>query len=124
MSAKQNKGFTLIELVLVLVVFGVAGVMTIPDYLDSSAQALMQAKWEKSGEVKALHHEITDLNKTYPSVAYLAGRVAGMTKPLARGIELQVDGENYVIPTYSNSRCTMLTESVDDTVACVGTIPS
>lgn len=125
MRTRTSRGFTLIELILVVLIFGVLGVLTIPSYLDESAQALMQAKWDKSGEVKSLHRELTETAADFPSVSRLAEQLPGSAgTPLADGIRLQIDGENYVIPTYRNTRCTELTTSVADTVSCVGTIPS
>lgn len=121
---KSNRGFTLIELVLVLVLLGVVGVMTIPEYLDASAQALLQAKWEKSGEVKSLHREISKARHAYPSVTALAAHLPGKrVQAREHGIILQVDDAEYLIPTYRNARCTELTRTAQDPVACVGTIP-
>jgi prepilin-type N-terminal cleavage/methylation domain-containing protein len=122
---RHHQGFTLIELILTLTIFGVIGVMAIPHYLDASAQALIQAKWDKSGEVKAIHGTVTAVQQAYPSVQELAAQLPGEgAKARANGITLQIDGEAYTIPTYSNALCTRLTQSAEDAVGCVGTIPS
>jgi type II secretory pathway pseudopilin PulG len=118
-------GLTLIDLVLLLTIIGVLGVMTIPDYLDARAQALIEAKWEKSGEVKRLYRGMLTQGKPAPSVSTLAAQLRGeRVAAQGGGIRLQIDGRDYVIPTYRNTRCTQLTQHNDEAVACVGTIPS
>ena len=122
---KHSQGFTLIELSLTLTIFGVIGVMAIPHDLDASAQALIQAKWDKSGEVKAIHSEVAASRQALPTVQELAAQLPGEgIAARADGITLQIDGEAYIIPTYANALCTQLTQSAEDTVGCVGTIPS
>jgi len=120
---KQHCGFTFIELVLSITILGVVGVMTIPQYVDAAQQALDDAKWEQSVVVKDKFVEVAATRGESPTVAVLAASLPGeVVSALPQGIHLMVSGEAYTIPTYSNSICTTLTNSVEEKVLCVGSI--
>jgi hypothetical protein len=76
-----------------------------------------------SGAVKGAHAiSIADL-KRFPNVTELATYVNGEgILAVGTGIQVDIDGTNYVVPTYTASNCTGATTLVANEVQCVGTI--
>jgi len=120
---KQQSGFTLIELVVVIVILGILAAIAVPKYVDLSASALAAAKKGMSGAVKAAQMiAIADL-KVNPTVTQLATYVqAEGVAAAATGIVVKIDGTSYTVPTYKLSDCTSATTAVGDAVLCVGSI--
>lgn len=125
---KYSGGFTFVELMLGLTILAVVGVTALPRYMDAAQQAHDDALWEQSVAVKNAHdsavNTVARQQGGMPSVATLVSVMpAGASAmAVASGVQVQVSGVSYVVPTYSNSLCTKPTKSVNDAVGCVGSI--
>ena len=120
---KKQAGFTLIELVAVLVILALLGAMAVPRFVDVSSQALTAAQNGSLAGVRSGHAmSIADLQRL-PTVTELATYVGGPNiTPVATGIQVQINGTNYVVSTFTDTTCTAATNDVSDIVGCIGTI--
>ena len=64
---KERKGFTLIELIMIIVILGILAAVAIPKYLDLSYQAKSSAEKGVVGGVRAGIMTYFANNKTYPA---------------------------------------------------------
>lgn len=120
---KQQAGFTLIELVMVIVILGILAASFAPKFVDLGSDATIAAKAGASGAVKsALTVAVADL-KVNPTVTQLATYVQGGATAAATGITVTIDGNAVIVPTFTDDVCTAATAAVGNTVLCVGDAP-
>ncbi len=134
---KKQAGFTLIELVMVIVILGILGAIAVPKFVDLSTDAEGAAARGMSGAVKAAHAIAIAEIKGFPTITQLAvgdgttncsGGPCGPyvqaegVAAAATGVQVQINGLTCTIPTFTDSNCSTPTSAVGNTVQCVGTI--
>jgi MSHA pilin protein MshA len=124
---KKQAGFTLIELVAVLVILALLGAMAVPRFVDMQTEALNAAKNGTKNAVKTAHSLYIAENKALPSVAQLAAYVNSDGTPGAAaadlsGVEVVINTVTYTVETFNDTTCGNPTDAGDPTVRCVGGI--
>ena len=125
---KKQQGFTLIELIVVIVILGILAATAMPKFLDVSGQALTAAKAGMSGAVKSARgieyaRAAAGGAAANPSLTTLAASIEPAGTASLTGVTVVINGTNYIVPTYTDAACTASTAANADLVACVGTIP-
>ena len=122
---KKNAGFTLIELVAVLVILALLGAMAVPRFTDVSSDALQAAQNGSIAGVRSGHAMAIAKLKTLPQLDELIDYVGGPNIAVAAdnsGIEVTINGTAYVVQTYTDTTCATATANATDLVGCVGEI--
>lgn len=122
---KKNAGFTLIELVAVLVILALLGAMAVPRFTDVSSDALQAAQNGSIAGVRSGHAMAIAKLKTLPQLDELIDYIGGPNVAVAAdnsGIEVTINGTPYVVQTYTDTTCATATAAATDLVGCVGEI--
>jgi len=121
----KQAGFTLIELVAVLVILALLGAMAVPRFTDVTDDALTAAKNGSIAGVRSGHAMAIAKLKTLPKLSELATYVGGPNIAIAAGntgIQVTINNVPYVVKTYTDTTCQTATGPGDDLVGCVGEI--
>ena len=119
----KSSGFTLVELVLVLVIIGLLSAVAIPKYIEVNSEQQTVEKQKLSGVVKSALVIAQADTSASPSVNTLASYVQGeQVTVMDSGILLVHQGESYMVPTYVDNKCVNPTNTKSDMVKCVGNI--
>jgi len=127
---KKQAGFTLIELVAVLVILALLGAMAVPRFVDMQSEALAAAKNGTRNAVKTAHSLYIAKNRAVPTVTQLAGAVTADgaigTAAGDAGITVVIDATTYTIATFQDPNCgtptANTTPGTTDLVQCIGAI--
>lgn len=123
---RKQKGFTLIELVMVIMIIGILAAMALPKFVDLTTSAETASKESTSGAIKAaLPIAIAEL-QDYPTVTQLATYIDGEgLNPTAggTGITVTLNGSSYEALTYTDSNCSSATAGAANQVKCVKELP-
>jgi len=116
-------GFTLVEIVLVLVIIGLISAVAIPKYIDANNKKHISQENYASGSVRTAWVVAKADVKQKPSVQVLATYVqAEKVIANSNGILFQQNGNEVLVPTYIDDNCTEPTRTTNDKVSCVGSI--
>lgn len=119
--SKHQKGFTLIELVMVIVVLGILAAVAVPKFVNLQTDAENAAKAAAEDAVKSAFTITIGQLQTNPTVTQLAANVDGGTA-IATGVQVTINSVNYTVQTYTDAACTLATAAVGNTVLCVGNL--
>jgi MSHA pilin protein MshA len=122
---KKHGGFTLIELVAVLVILALLGAMAVPRFVDVSNDALVAAQNGSVAAVRTGHAMAIAELKALPTLTQLATYVGGQNVAVdagGTGIDVTINGTAYTVGTYQDTACTTATTQATDQVGCVGNI--
>ena len=122
-NIEKQEGFTLIELVIVIIILGIMAAVAIPRYVDLTADATTAAKLAVEGSVKSAFAIAVANLHNYPTITQINARLAtDNTTAAATGIQFDIDGATYTVQTYTDNDCTTATTGVGDSVQCVGSV--
>ena len=122
---KNKAGFTLIELVMIIIILGILAAVAIPKYVDLTNEARTATIKGGLGGIKsAWGIKLAEL-KTEPSLSTLAAAIDGgaaSTTYITITDIYQSSNPSalYQYKTYTNSACTVATTAVGDIVKCIG----
>lgn len=120
-TLRNERGFTLIEMVIVILVIGILAAIAVPRYEDLTTQATTASKAATKGSVKsafAIH--LAKNSGAYPTVTQLAAQADG--SPAAAGVQYTINAVTRTVATYTDVACATATTAAGDTVRCVGDI--
>lgn len=127
---QPRNGFTIIELLVVIVVLGFLAAVVVPKFVNMKEDALNASKSGMTGIVKSAHalviarKALNGDSTIWPTVQELVDNIDGENVSAdTDGVLVDINGVSYKVPTYRDSSCTHKTNNGHPEVVCIGTIP-
>ena len=121
----KQSGFTLIELVMVIVIIGILAAMAVPRFYNASNDALQAALDGSVAGVRSAYAIAIAQDKTEPTVTRLAEFVTvngAAATAAAGGVQVSIGTQTYTVQTFENTACDDVTDNASEVVLCVGGI--
>lgn len=120
----KNKGFTLIELVIVMTLVGILVAIALPQFKQLAPTARTNVKAATAGAVKSALslYMATSANNAGPTVTQLAAEMSPAGVAAATGVQFdddQTPAVTFIVLTFTDATCSTPTTAVGDTVLCV-----
>jgi len=116
----KAKGFTLIELAIVIVIIGILVAIAVPRFTDLSTQATQAAKEASYGSVRSAYAIAIAEQKGYPTVQQILDKLEGSAQFSGGKIQVQIGGTYQDIANvYTDTGCATAATGTGSTVKCV-----
>ena len=101
MNRKQQQGFTLIELMIVVAILGILAAIAIPAYQDYTTRARVSEGLQMAAAAKTAVAEFEQANGAYPTSNAAAGLPAAITTKYVSDIQVAGDGTGTLTIAYT-----------------------
>lgn len=119
--SSESQGFTIVELVVVIVVLAVLFAIVVPLFYNITDSATSASKKSSSGAIMSALGMYKLEYLSHPSVTSLTNYLHdNQFTATSAGILVTINEQSVVIPTFTNVNCTDTTTALADSVACVG----
>lgn len=110
----NRKGFTLIELMIVVVIIGILAAMAIPRFMKATARAKQSEAKELLKQIYTMEHTYRQANNTYGDNGFVSAPGVLSTAPNI-GVEIQASAiYTYTIVAAVNTFTATATANIDD----------
>lgn len=123
MKLGNQKGFTLIELVIVIVIIGILAAVAVPVYNSLFSEAETAAKQATDSSIQSALSIAIAEQQGSPTVQQVADQVQGTDVSASGGLlETDINGTTYTAQTYSDGNCSTANSTTSDTVKCIDSL--
>lgn len=119
MRKQISKGFTLIELVIVLVILGILAAAIAPKYVDLAGDSRTAVGKATKGAIQSAIAISIAENKSTPSLGTIATDLGSDVSATSTTLVYTHDGYTYTFTTYQDAGCSSATSATTDPLLCV-----